>query len=320
MVSVAHSDTSFPDKNLSILAAAAVVIFSLFEALTLFSVGEAWLAALYFPSFVYALVAVRLPASKHNQKRSFCMLLLLCVAVCLNAYLGQGLSDSFALVIVASFILLSAVWALAYCLLSLLVALSLSLLIHNGISDSLSVVRSLVLLLAVMVLSHALISQLWSARREASFCRHVDVSTGLANRTALVEDMAAAVDGYRRYSLDISAICIRTNELESWQATFGAEKTAQVLAELVSIWQSRIRNTDTLFRYGTDVFVVLLPNTNEKNASKLRHDLSKASEVYDFSYVQSVNLDINVCAVSSEQTWEQWLSDLLCISSRSVNR
>jgi len=68
------------------------------------------------------------------------------------------------------------------------------------------------------------------------------------------------------------------------------------------------------------VFVVLLPNTSEKNASKLQRDLSKASEVYDFSYVQNVSLDINVCAVHSEQTWEQWLSDLLCSSSRTVNR
>jgi len=320
MVSVANSDTSFPDKHLSILAAAAIVLFSFFEALTLFGMGEVWLAALYFPSLAYALVAVRLPASKYNQKRTLCMMFLLGCAVCLNTYLGQVLSDSFALVIVASFILMGTLWAVAYCLLSLLVALSLSMLIHSGISDSLAAVRSLVLLLAVMVLSHALISQLLLARREVNFCRHVDVSTGLANRTALVEDMASAVDGFRRYSVDISAICIRTNELESWQATFGAEKSAQVLAELVSIWQSRIRNTDTLFRYGTDVFVVLLPNTSEKNASKLQRDLSKASEVYDFSYVQNVSLDINVCAVHSEQTWEQWLSDLLCSSSRTVNR
>jgi len=320
MFSVGLAEESFPDKRLSKLASGALLLFCFLESLLLFSSDDTWTGLLYLPASIYALFSVRLPAKKLNQKRTIGMFAFVAIAVSLSAYFGQNSSEGLSLVIVASFILLTPLWAVVYSLLSLLVVLALNFLLHNDAIDSFFVVRSMALSLAVMALSYALVSRLLVSRREANLCRRVDIMTGLGNRSALVEEMASAVEGFRRYSLDISAICIRTNQLESWQAEYGAAKCALVLEELVSIWESRIRNTDSLFRYGNDVFVVLLPNTSQKSASKLESDLRRASEVYDFSHGQAASLDVTVCAVRSGQTWEQWLSEMLCISQSPVSR
>ncbi|MFC1852041.1 diguanylate cyclase [candidate division CSSED10-310 bacterium] len=98
-----------------------------------------------------------------------------------------------------------------------------------------------------------------------------DPLTGVYNRSYLQEQMQVEVKRAARYGEGFSLLFIDLDYFKSVNDAFGYTHGDVVLKELAERLVSQIRDSDLIFRFGGDEFIILLPNTSKKTA----HTLSK---------------------------------------------
>ncbi|MDF0731619.1 diguanylate cyclase [Pseudomonas entomophila] len=131
----------------------------------------------------------------------------------------------------------------------------------------------------VTVMMYSIGLVLMAKERSESRLQHLaghDVLTGTSNRRAILERFAVELERARveRSSLAVAMIDIdhfkRINDLHGHLA--GDE----VLCHCVRQLQQRLRQEDSLGRYGGEEFLLVLPHTDRDGALKALHDLREA--------------------------------------------
>lgn len=112
----------------------------------------------------------------------------------------------------------------------------------------------------------------------------VDKLTNIFNRDKFSEMLKYEIEKFKRYSLYFSLIFFDIDHFKSVNDTFGHDIGDFVLKEIASLVQSKLRDTDTFARWGGEEFIILLPNTDLSNATKLAERLREAIAQHDFQY------------------------------------
>ena len=105
-----------------------------------------------------------------------------------------------------------------------------------------------------------------------------DPLTGIDNRAGLNAVLDREVDLARRHGGPFSLIVIDVDHFKRVNDRFGHVTGDQVLVELVERIKGGIRDSDMLFRYGGEEFVVVLSNTDLAGAALLAERVRKAVE------------------------------------------
>jgi diguanylate cyclase (GGDEF)-like protein len=101
-----------------------------------------------------------------------------------------------------------------------------------------------------------------------------DQLTSLYNRSYLTECLAKeAIRVQRRHLTNLSLIVIDLDHFKSINDRFGYAVGDQVLIETARLTRSCVRNSDYIFRYGDEEFLVILTDTPLNIAIKLCEDL-----------------------------------------------
>ena len=85
---------------------------------------------------------------------------------------------------------------------------------------------------------------------------------------------------------------------------FGHDVGDYVLKTLAKIITNSIRETDIFARWGREEFVVLLPNTNLNEASKIAQKVRKNIENYKFDKVEKTTISLGVSEYKKNETLE----------------
>lgn len=169
----------------------------------------------------------------------------------------------------------------------------------------------LIAALSLILLMNVVVKHIASLENELA-SRHVtDPVLGCANRQALEHEMSKAVELNKRYGVVTSALALNVQNLEELYAETNLDEVNTALKELVQVWISRLRNTDQLCRFNDSQFICLLPNTELNNALLLSDDLLKASESYDFSHGQTIQLYVSVAESNGDESAKNWLQRTL---------
>jgi diguanylate cyclase (GGDEF)-like protein len=94
----------------------------------------------------------------------------------------------------------------------------------------------------------------------------VDELTKLFNRRHFDEQFKAEISRHGRNNQILSLLMLDLDSFKTYNDIFGHPSGDKLLGEIGKIINSSIRNGDQAFRYGGDEFVVLLPQTREKDA------------------------------------------------------
>jgi diguanylate cyclase (GGDEF)-like protein len=118
--------------------------------------------------------------------------------------------------------------------------------------------------------------------RRAQRLAITDGLTGLYNRRYLEERLEDEMRRSRRYSRVLSLLMIDIDFFKQYNDTCGHLKGDDVLRELARILLRHSRETDITARYGGEEFVMILPETDARNARRLADRIRASVEETPF--------------------------------------
>jgi len=109
-----------------------------------------------------------------------------------------------------------------------------------------------------------------------------DPMTGIFNRRAYDQRAKEEMQRFLRYKTDFSLILFDIDHFKHINDQYGHATGDRCLIEIISRVKPIIRETDFLARYGGEEFIVLLPETNGKNAQIAAEKLRTLIENIEF--------------------------------------
>jgi diguanylate cyclase (GGDEF)-like protein/PAS domain S-box-containing protein len=137
-----------------------------------------------------------------------------------------------------------------------------------------------------------------------------DSLTGVRNRHYLNQEIIRQVELCRRHKDNIAVAIIDIDYFKHINDTYGHLAGDFVLKKVAQSLQNKIRNIDTLCRYGGEEFVILLPRTSQADSCVVADRLRKAIYAADFIYEKimiKLTVSIGITMLKEKDTVESLL-------------
>ncbi|MCK4577117.1 GGDEF domain-containing protein, partial [candidate division WOR-3 bacterium] len=95
---------------------------------------------------------------------------------------------------------------------------------------------------------------------------YIDDLTGLYNRRYLLTVISKKLEEGQRVGIPLSIVLIDLDHFKDVNDTYGHRRGDVVLREFGMFLKALLRQDDTVFRYGGDEFICILPNANYEQA------------------------------------------------------
>jgi diguanylate cyclase (GGDEF)-like protein len=135
------------------------------------------------------------------------------------------------------------------------------------------------LMLMTLVLAHPLLRAFRWTEEQASEAR-IDALTGLANRRALEEILAAEISRAQRFEHELAVVLLDLDRFKEINDSFGHAAGDVMLRAVSRLLTSLARQGDTVARWGGEEFVVALPETDLPGAQRFAERLRRSIEAH----------------------------------------
>jgi diguanylate cyclase (GGDEF)-like protein len=137
----------------------------------------------------------------------------------------------------------------------------------------------LALMLLTLVLARPLLRAFRWTEEQASEAR-IDSLTGLANRRALEDVLAAEISRAQRFSHQLAVVLLDLDRFKEINDSFGHAAGDVMLRAVSRLLTSLARQGDTVARWGGEEFVVVLPETDLAGARRFAERLRRTIEAH----------------------------------------
>ncbi len=124
--------------------------------------------------------------------------------------------------------------------------------------------------------------------------QHKDPLTGVPSRAAQLERLPEEVERARRYGHPLSLLLLDLDHFKSINDAFGHARGDVTLIEVTQRMAETIRQTDLLFRYGGDEFVILLPHSDKEQAVVIAERLLEQIQARPFGSEPPLSLSLSI--------------------------
>ena len=135
-----------------------------------------------------------------------------------------------------------------------------------------------------------------------------DPLTGAYNRRFFRAQAQQALNNWRRSEQKASLVLADVDYFKRINDKYGHASGDIALQGLVSIIKSRVREVDTVCRYGGEEFVILLQGANAVDAVKVAHEIRKNVETIRFEDGHNMTISSGVCDISRAEDLDHWLN------------
>jgi diguanylate cyclase (GGDEF)-like protein len=142
------------------------------------------------------------------------------------------------------------------------------------------------LMLLTLVLSRPLLRAFSWTEEQASVAR-IDALTGLANRRAFEEILAAEISRAQRFAHDLAVVLLDLDRFKEINDSFGHAAGDVMLRAVSRLLTSLARQGDTVARWGGEEFVVVLPETDLGGAQRFAERLRRTIEAHSVGEMQT---------------------------------
>ena len=134
-----------------------------------------------------------------------------------------------------------------------------------------------------------------------------DHLTGLWNRRHFLHLLENTHLQKRRNDLNYCLMLMDADYFKAINDQYGHDTGDEVLVLLAKTFEARVRETDTVCRWGGEEFIVLLPQTNLENAASLAEYLRSAIEKTRVAHLPPITISIGVAQHQSGEPAENLL-------------
>jgi len=135
-----------------------------------------------------------------------------------------------------------------------------------------------------------------------------DPLTGCLNRSQLADILNGQIQMRERYERVSSLILLDLDYFKTINDRWGHMAGDQVLQELSQRMSKRLRESDRLFRIGGEEFMLVLPETRQKDADKVARELLTSISARPFVEGIQITASASVAEVGKGETWSVWLN------------
>jgi diguanylate cyclase (GGDEF)-like protein len=133
---------------------------------------------------------------------------------------------------------------------------------------------------------------------------HTDQLTGVSNRRELYSELQNELNKSERYGRPLCIIFFDLDNFKSVNDTYGHDCGDRVLRDVVRATERVLRTTDRLGRWGGEEFVVLAPETNLQEASRLAERLRVEIASYRYRFAPTVTASLGFTEYEAGDTPE----------------
>ncbi|MBI2060333.1 MAG: GGDEF domain-containing protein [Nitrospirae bacterium] len=119
-------------------------------------------------------------------------------------------------------------------------------------------------------------AELVRANRKLQKLSVTDPLTGLGNRRYCEQRLEEELARAQRYDRSLALLLLDLNGFKAINDRYGHAAGDDVLAQVGAALREAIRRTDSVFRFGGDEFVVLLPETTDSGIEEFKERMSNA--------------------------------------------
>lgn len=135
-----------------------------------------------------------------------------------------------------------------------------------------------------------------------------DKLTGVFNRQSLDSTLKAEMDRQDRYRNALSLIMLDVDFFKRINDTFGYDAGDRVLVEIANRVYSSIRESDLLFRWGGEEFLILAPNTDKSGAATIAEKLRAEISGRKIGEAGAVTASFGVAERTVGESRDDWFS------------
>ncbi|UCV20666.1 sensor domain-containing diguanylate cyclase [Ferribacterium limneticum] len=144
-------------------------------------------------------------------------------------------------------------------------------------------------------------------KNELEYAASRDPLTGLWNRRRFLDSLDKARQQKRRNDVDYSVLILDADHFKNINDQFGHDKGDEVLVLLARTLENRVRETDSVCRWGGEEFIILLPQTDIGNATHLAECLRESVTEMQIPTLPRITVSIGVAQHQHEETTESLL-------------
>ncbi|MDX1756941.1 MAG: GGDEF domain-containing protein [Marinobacter sp.] len=135
-----------------------------------------------------------------------------------------------------------------------------------------------------------------------------DPLTGCLNRSQLADILNSQIQMRERYERVSSLVLMDLDHFKTINDRWGHVTGDRVLKEAVVRIRKRLRESDQLFRIGGEEFMLVLPETRQRDAERLAQQLLNNISAAPFVNEIPLTASAGVTEVSKGETWSTWLN------------
>jgi diguanylate cyclase (GGDEF)-like protein len=158
------------------------------------------------------------------------------------------------------------------------------------------------LMLVTLVLARPLLRAFRWTEEQASEAR-IDSLTGLANRRAIEEVLAAEISRAQRFAHQLAIVLLDLDRFKEINDSFGHGAGDVMLRAVSRLLTSLARQGDTVARWGGEEFVVVLPETDLDGARRFAERLRRTIEAHSVGEMRT-SASCGVATMLPEDTVE----------------
>lgn len=143
--------------------------------------------------------------------------------------------------------------------------------------------------------------------RELEGLAMVDPLSGAGNRRQMESRLDDAIYLHGRYGLPCGLIVLDIDHFKQINDSKGHLVGDEILVQLTDLFRSRLRHSDSVFRYGGEEFVVLLPSTRIGGASRIAEKLRALVASSVFPGTDQLTVSAGVAELRHGETQLDWL-------------
>ena len=120
------------------------------------------------------------------------------------------------------------------------------------------------------------------SEEKMSFLAHTDDVTGLYNQRRLFKDIDINITQAQRVNGCFSLIFVDVDKFKNVNDEYGHIIGSKLLIQIAGVIRQVIRETDYIYRYGGDEFVIILPSVRARDAKRIGERLLERMKDQDF--------------------------------------